>query len=409
MNESKNMSRRHFLGSAALLSGAAIVGPSLIRVNDVRAAEPAVPADFNGLVFPDGKPNSKFAGVQIGNITNSFRNINTLDDFVAACVASNVSSVELRNMGQFESIIGGPANPNQVRPMWEMVNTPRQAPQGAPQGGQGRPQGAPQGMPQGGQRPQGAPQGGGQRPPQGAPQGGGQGRPQGMGRQLTPEQEKYNKDLAEFRKSPAAIRGWEELGKKLREAGINVHLLKFEAGDTDELLDYSFAAANALGAYGITTEGSAEKCASFGKVAARNGSLAVYHNHGQYANMTIGEIEKWLDMSPANRLNFDAPHYFGFGYEDGPKLNPMEFIEYFHDRIISIHIKDKTSFKNPYQSNQNQVWGQGETPLREILELVRDKYPNIHCDVELEYVVPQWSTPEREIKNCVQFARQILI
>lgn len=406
MKESKNMSRRHFLGSAALLSGAAIVGPSLIRVNEVRAAAPAVPADFNGLVFPDGKPNSKFAGVQIGNITNSFRNINTLDDFVAACVASNVSSVELRNMGQFESIIGGPANPNQMRPMWEQVNTPRQAPQG---GGQGRPQGAPQGAPQGM-----PPQGGGQRPPQGAPQGmpqGGGQRPQGQGgaRQLSPEQEKYNKDLADFRKSPAAIRGWEELGKKLREAGINVHLLKFEAGNTDELLDYSFAAANALGAYGITTEGSADKCASFGKIAARNGSLAVYHNHGQYANMTIAEIEKWLDMSPANRLNFDAPHYFGFGYEDGPKLTPMEFIDYFHDRIISIHIKDKTSFKNPFQSNQNQVWGQGETPLREILQLVRDKYPNIHCDVELEYVVPQWSTPEKEIKNCVQFARQILI
>ncbi len=383
MNDSKNMSRRSFLGSAALLSGAALVGPSIIRMNDLSAAEPKKkPKNFNGLVFPDGKPNSKFAGVQIGNITNSFRNINTLDDFVAACVASNISSVELRNMGQFESIIGGPANPNQVRPMWEMVNTPR------PAGQQG---GAPQGAPQG-QRPQGG----------------------GMGRgQQTPEQraamEKYNKELAEFRKSPAAIAGWTELGKKLRAAGIDVHLLKFEAGTTDELLDYSFAAANALGALGITTEGSAEKCASFGKVAQRNGSLAVYHNHGQYANMTIGEIEKWLDMSPANRLNFDAPHYFGFGYEDGPKLNPMEFIEYFHDRIISIHIKDKTSFKNPFQSNQNQVWGQGETPLREILELVRDKYPNIHCDVELEYVVPQWSTPEREIKNCVQFARQILI
>ncbi len=395
MNDSKNMSRRSFLGSAALLSGAALVGPSIIRMNDLSAAEPKKkPKNFNGLVFPDGKPNSKFAGVQIGNITNSFRNINTLDDFVAACVASNISSVELRNMGQFESIIGGPANPNQVRPMWEMVNTPR------PAGQQG---GAPQGAPQGQRPPQG----------QGAPQGQ---RPQGggMGRgQQTPEQraamEKYNKELAEFRKSPAAIAGWTELGKKLRAAGIDVHLLKSEAGTTDELRDYSFAAANALGALGITTEGSAEKCASFGKVAQRNGSLAVYHNHGQYANMTIGEIEKWLDMSPANRLNFDAPHYFGFGYEDGPKLNPMEFIEYFHDRIISIHIKDKTSFKNPFQSNQNQVWGQGETPLREILELVRDKYPNIHCDVELEYVVPQWSTPEREIKNCVQFARQILI
>jgi sugar phosphate isomerase/epimerase len=415
MNESKNISRRKFLGSAALLSGAAIVGPSLIKVNELSAAVPASQsAAFNGLVFPDGKPNSKFAGVQIGNITNSFRNINTLDDFVNACVASNISSVELRNMGQFESIIGGPANPNQVRPMWEMVNQQRPAaPQGGAPQGQGRPQGAPQGMP-----PQGAPQG---MPPQGAPQGqrppqgqGGGGFGGGMGRgQQSPEQreamEKYNKELAEFRKSPAAIAGWAELGRKLREAGINVHLLKFEAGDTDELLDYSFAAANALGAKGITTEGSAEKCASFGKVAARNGSLAVYHNHGQYANLSISEIERWLDMSPANRLNFDAPHYFGFGYEDGPKLNPMEFIDYFHDRIVSIHIKDKTSFKNPYQSNQNQVWGQGETPLREILQLVRDKYPYINCDVELEYVVPQWSTPEKEIKTCVQYARQILI
>ena len=389
MNESKNMSRRSFLGSAALLSGAALVGPSLIRMNDLSAAEPKKKDKFTGLVFPDGKPNSKFAGVQIGNITNSFRNINTLEDFVAACVASNVSSVELRNMGQFESIIGGPANPNQVRPMWEMVNAQRPA---APQGG------APQGAPQGQRPPQGAPQGQGQRPPQG-----------GAGRQMSPEQEKYNKELAEFRKSSAAIDGWKELGKKLREAGINVHLLKFEAGNTDELLDYSFAAANALGAKGITTEGSAEKCASFGKIAQRNGSLAVYHNHGQYANLSIAEIERWLDMSPANRLNFDAPHYFGFGYEDGPKLNPMEFIDYFHDRIVSIHIKDKTSFKNPYQSNQNQVWGQGETPLKEILELVRDKYPYINCDVELEYVVPQWSTPEREIATCVKYCRQILI
>ena len=404
MNESKNMSRRSFLGSAALLSGAALVGPSLIRMNDLSAAEPKKKDKFTGLVFPDGKPNSKFAGVQIGNITNSFRNINTLEDFVAACVASNVSSVELRNMGQFESIIGGPANPNQVRPMWEMVNAQRPA---APQGG------APQGAPQGQRPPQGAPQGmppQGQRPPQGAPQGQGQRPPQGgAGRQMSPEQEKYNKELAEFRKSSAAIDGWKELGKKLREAGINVHLLKFEAGNTDELLDYSFAAANALGAKGITTEGSAEKCASFGKIAQRNGSLAVYHNHGQYANLSIAEIERWLDMSPANRLNFDAPHYFGFGYEDGPKLNPMEFIDYFHDRIVSIHIKDKTSFKNPYQSNQNQVWGQGETPLKEILELVRDKYPYINCDVELEYVVPQWSTPEREIATCVKYCRQILI
>jgi hypothetical protein len=229
----------------------------------------------------------------------------------------------------------------------------------------------------------------------------------------TPEQlaaiEKYNKDLADFRKSNAAIDGWATFGKKLNEAGIDVHLFKFEAGQTDELLDYSFAACKAVGALGITTEGSEQKCASFGKVAERNGSLAVYHNHGQYANMTIAEIEKWLDMSPANRLNFDCVHYFGFGYDKGPILSPTEFIEHFHDRIISLHIKDKTSSKNPVTPNTNQVWGQGETPLKEILTFVRDKYPQIYCDVELEYMVSQWSTPEAEIKKCVEYARQILL
>jgi len=324
------------------------------------------------LVTPEGKPNSVFNGVKIGNITNSFRNINTIDDFVNACVAANLSTIELRSMGQFETLIGGPVNPTQMRPMYEIVNQQRPA-QGAGQ----------------------------QRGAQG-------GRPQ-----QTPEQreaiEKYNKDLAEFRKSPAALDGWGVMRKKLNEAGIDVHLFKFEAGSTDELLDYSFAAANILGAKGITTEGSEQKCASFGAVAARNSSLAVYHNHGQYAPLPISEIERWLDFSPANRLNFDVGHYIGFGYEDGPKLSPIEFIDYFHDRIVSIHIKDKTSFKNPYQSNQNQVWGQGETPLKEVLECVRDKYPEIYCDVELEYMVAPWSTPEKEIATCVQYARQLLI
>ena len=54
-------------------------------------------------------------------------------------------------------------------------------------------------------------------------------------------------------------------------------------------------------------------------------------------------------------LNFDAGHFFG-----STGRNPIEMIEKYHDRIVSIHIKDKTGPNTQPTPNQNQVWGQGE-------------------------------------------------
>ncbi|MBN2481242.1 MAG: sugar phosphate isomerase/epimerase, partial [Bacteroidales bacterium] len=59
--------------------------------------------------------------------------------------------------------------------------------------------------------------------------------------------------------------------------------------------------------------------------------------------------------------------------------------------------------------NTNQVWGQGENPLEEILLLVKEQYPHIYCDIELEYPVPAWSNAVKETRTCVNYARQILI
>ena len=60
-------------------------------------------------------------------------------------------------------------------------------------------------------------------------------------------------------------------------------------------------------------------------------------------------------------LNFDVGHYFG-----ATGKHPNELIEKLHDRIFSIHLKDKTG-PDGYPPDSNAPWGHGDTPLRDIL------------------------------------------
>ena len=101
-------------------------------------------------------------------------------------------------------------------------------------------------------------------------------------------------------------------------------------------------------------------------------------------------------------LNFDAGHYYG-----ATGKHPNEIINKYHDRIFSIHLKDKTS-KTGNPPNTNQVWGEGDTPLEDILKLISENEWPIYCDIELEYPVPEDSDAVKEVKRCVDYCRDIL-
>ncbi|MBN2029259.1 sugar phosphate isomerase/epimerase [bacterium] len=222
----------------------------------------------------------------------------------------------------------------------------------------------------------------------------------------------------EWRQTVGTPEKYAEIRKMFNDAGVDIHIYKWTAGNTEEELDYSFKVAKALGAVGITTEGPRQPgdesaysmVQTMGSVAEQNGMYCILHNHGQYHSMTIEDIEGILDLSPAVRLNFDCGHYFGYGYDSTGEVDVIQFIEHFAGmgKIVSIHCKDKTG-PNTDPPNQNQVWGQGETPLAEVLLLVKNKYPNIYCDIELEYSIPAWSDPVKEVRNCINWARQVLI
>ena len=101
-------------------------------------------------------------------------------------------------------------------------------------------------------------------------------------------------------------------------------------------------------------------------------------------------------------LNLDVGHYFG-----ATGKHPNELIEKLHERIYSIHLKDKTG-KDADPPDTNKPWGQGDTPLGDILKLIQEKQWNIYCDVELEFEIPASSDAVTETKHCVDYARLLL-
>jgi sugar phosphate isomerase/epimerase len=138
-----------------------------------------------------------------------------------------------------------------------------------------------------------------------------------------------------------------------------------------------------------------------GKFAEKHHSLAMYHTHQQPAEPGFS-FDTIFKYSPANYLNLDAGHYFG-----ATGLHPNDVIIKYHDKMRSIHIKDKTGPKsNPAAANM--PFGKGETPIADILLLLKkEKWP-IEVDVELEYPIPDGSDAAKEVAKSIEYMRNIL-
>jgi len=136
--------------------------------------------------------------------------------------------------------------------------------------------------------------------------------------------------------------------------------------------------------------------------ADKHKMYVMLHNHGQPGDPNFS-FDRALAFGPRLMLNFDAGHYYG-----ATGLNPCDLITRLHDRIFSIHLKDKTGPKAE-PKDTNRPFGQGQTPVAEMLQLLRDKKWKIHCDVELEYNVPEGSDAVKEVVKCVEFCRQALV
>jgi sugar phosphate isomerase/epimerase len=189
-----------------------------------------------------------------------------------------------------------------------------------------------------------------------------------------------------------------QLRKLYNDAGVNIHAHKLPFGSTDEGIDFNFEVAKALGCKAITTERNDQQAKRLAPFAQKHKIWVAFHNHTN--NMpTIENLDPLMQIGDYIGFNFDIGHYVA-----GTKgMSPIPVLEKYHDRIISLHLKDRTA------TNGNVPWGQGQTPIKEVLQLLKQEKWPIYADIELEYKVPEGSDAVKEVARCVQYCREALV
>ncbi|MEX2399323.1 MAG: hypothetical protein WD423_01035, partial [Rhodothermales bacterium] len=191
-----------------------------------------------------------------------------------------------------------------------------------------------------------------------------------------------------------------ELGEMYESDGVSIDILKLGRADwSDAEIDYAYQAARAVGARGISFEGSDEAARRMGRFASKHELYNGMHNHTQIVD-DDWSFDRFLSYSPYNMLNLDIGHYVA-----GTGKSPIPVIQKYHDRITHLHLKDR---RTPANGQDNVRWGEGDTPIADVLQLIqREQYP-ITAMIELEYQIPEGSTVLAEVKRCGDFCREAL-
>ena len=189
-----------------------------------------------------------------------------------------------------------------------------------------------------------------------------------------------------------------ELRKLYNDAGVNIHIHKIPFGSTDEAIDFNFQVAQALGCVAITLERSEAMAKRLAPFAEKHKIYLGMHNHTDNVPM-MDKPDPILDISPYIGFNFDIGHYVA-----GTKgKSPLAVLERYHDRIVSLHLKDRTA------DGGNVPWGTGQTPIMAVLQLIRQEKWTFPADIELEYKIPAGSTAVAEVAKCVQYCKDSLV
>lgn len=195
---------------------------------------------------------------------------------------------------------------------------------------------------------------------------------------------------------------YEDVRKRFADAGISIYIYNINFNDTftDPERDACFVAAKALGASGLMASTTISEVRRLVPFLEKHQLFFAAHNHNnvwdtdQFA--TPESFEKALAMSPYVRVTLDVGHYTA-GNNDA-----LDFVKKHHDRIVSLHVRDRKR-----NNGRNTPLGQGDAPIKEILQLIRDNRYPIRCYIELEY--GSFQPPVDEVQRSLDYCRQCLV
>jgi len=228
---------------------------------------------------------------------------------------------------------------------------------------------------------------------------------------LTPEQQ------AAIAARQKAVKDWRAAAtpatflavkKKFKDAGIDLRILCYNMGRniTDEEIDYAFKMAQATGVKAISSSSTVMVAKRIAPIADKYKIVWAGHGHDNVADpeefAKPETFELIMSFSKHIGVNLDIGHFTAANYD------PIPFIQKHHDRITNLHLKDRK--KNPAGGGRgaNVPWGGGDTPIKEVLLLMKKEKYNFPANIEFEYAIPEGSDAMTEVAKCYQYAKSCL-
>lgn len=212
--------------------------------------------------------------------------------------------------------------------------------------------------------------------------------------------------LSQWRRSttPATFRS---VKQKFNDAGMDLRILCFNQrmNATDDEIEYAFQMAHALGVDAISSSSTVAFAKRVAPFATKHKMMWSGHGHEDVNNpeefATPQSFETILSYSKYIGVNLDIGHFTAAGFDAVPYLKQI------HSRVTNVHLKDR---QKPGRGSRpaNVPWGQGDTPIKEVLQLMAKENYKFPANIELEYPIPEGSDRVTEMKKCLQYCKDAL-
>jgi sugar phosphate isomerase/epimerase len=196
------------------------------------------------------------------------------------------------------------------------------------------------------------------------------------------------------------ISHFKEIRKKYNDGGVTIHAYNYSFREdfTDAEIARGFEFADALGAKIITASSNVSTARKVDPFAKRAKIRVGMHNHSRIVANEFATPEDFLaamkGMSKYICINLDIGHFVAANF------NPIEFMNEWYSRIVTLHIKDRKR-----NQGANLPFGEGDTPIKDVLTWLKTNRIAIPANIEYEY---KGADTVAEIRKCAEYCRSIV-
>src|SRR5438093_527032 len=168
--------------------------------------------------------------------------------------------------------------------------------------------------------------------------------------------------------------------KKFDVAGIAIHAYNYSpnASYSDQEIERGFEMTKALGARVMTASTTLDVAKRIAPYAETHQMVVAMHGHSNVNDpnefATPDSFAAAMKMSKFFKVNLDIGHFTAANFD------AVAFIKQHHADITNLHLKDRK--KN---QGDNTPWGERDTPIREVLQLLKQERWPIRAYIESEY------------------------